>query len=91
MGRNETFAHLQVFFTVVGDLFGQLVGMRQKKIDVEGARLIEHLAGSIEGGSFLGIGSSLGAVAQVKKQFGGPVGLSHRFLFPTQTNVRTSI
>ena len=38
MGRNEAFAHLQACFTVVGDPLGELVGMRQKKVNVRSAR-----------------------------------------------------
>jgi len=59
MGGYKAFPHLQVFFTVVDDLFCQLVGMRQKKVDVEGAGLCQHCCGGSEGCSFLSIGSSL--------------------------------
>src|SRR5258708_32798295 len=53
--------------------------MRQQKVDVESPRFVEHPDGGIEGGSFAGIGSSLPAVAQVKKQLGGGGRLSHAF------------
>src|SRR5258708_40054610 len=53
--------------------------MRQQKVDVESPRFVEHPDGGIEGGSFAGIGSSLPAVAQVKKQLGGAGRLSHAF------------
>src|SRR5258707_15440537 len=53
--------------------------MRQQKVDVESPRFVEHPDGGIEGGSFASIGSSLPAVAQVKKQLGGAGRLSHAF------------
>ena len=34
----EALPHFQVFFAVVGDLFCQLLGMRQKEVDVRSAR-----------------------------------------------------
>jgi hypothetical protein len=52
--------------------------MRQEKVNLEGARLIEHPFSGIQGCSFLGIGSSLPACAQVKEQFRRARGLAHR-------------
>jgi hypothetical protein len=79
MSGNEAFAQLQVLLAVVGDALGQLVGMRQKKVEVEGACLSQHLCRRIQGGSFLAIGSSLAPVSQGNAQLGGPAGLSHLF------------
>src|SRR5260370_1658166 len=53
--------------------------MRQQKVEVESPRFVEHPDGGIEDGSFASIGSSLPAVAQVKKQLGGAGRLSHAF------------
>ncbi len=77
IGRDGPLAHLQMLFRVVRDTLSQLVGMGQEEVDVEGARCIEHLDGGSEGGSFVGIGSSLVSLAQVKEQFRCPYGLSH--------------
>jgi hypothetical protein len=41
--------------------------------------LVQHLRGFIQVCSFAGIGSALGALSQIKEQFGGPLGLSHGF------------
>ena len=38
MGRDEAFAHLQVFFTIVDHPLGELLCMRQKEVDVRSAR-----------------------------------------------------
>ncbi len=67
IGRNEAFAPLQMLLAVIGDLLSELVCMREKKVDLEGARSIEHLYRGSEGRAFLAIGPSLGAFAQIKK------------------------
>ena len=56
MGRDEAFAQLQVLFTVVDHALGQLLGMRQKEVDVEGARSSQHLCRRIKSGALLAIG-----------------------------------
>src|SRR5258708_22739855 len=78
VGGDRPLSHLQVLLRIVGDALSQLVGMRQKKVNVEGACLIEQAASGIQGGSFVCIGSSLVSLAQVKQQFGGARGLAHR-------------
>jgi hypothetical protein len=88
MGRNAAFAHLQVLFTVIDHALGQLACMRQKEVDVEGARGSQHLCRRIQGGSFLAIGSSLVSPAQVKEQFRGASGLAHAVVLLLRTNVR---
>ena len=87
MGRNEAFAPLQVFLAVVGDPLGKFLGMCQKKVEVEGACSSQHRASSLQSGSFLAIGSSLVALAQVQEQFGGACGLSHPLALPRRTKV----
>ena len=77
MRGNEPFAQLQVLFAVVAHPLGELVGMRQKEVDVKGARGSQHRCRRIEGGAFLAIGSSLFALAQVQEQFSGTYRLSH--------------
>jgi hypothetical protein len=51
--------------------------MCQEERDVEGTPLVEHLSRFIQIRSFARIGSALGALSQIKEQFGGPFGLSH--------------
>jgi hypothetical protein len=83
IGGDGAFTQLQVLLRVVGHPLGKLVRMRQEKVNVESARLIEHLCGGIQGRAFLGIGSPLPAFAQVKEQFRRAGRLSH--LFPHVT------
>ena len=52
IGGDGALTHLQVLLRVVGDALGKLGGMRQEKVDVEGARLIEHLCSGMQGRSF---------------------------------------
>src|SRR5215472_13584975 len=85
MGRNEAFAPFQVFLTVVGDPLGELVSMREKKVDVEGACRSEHGCRGSQGRAFLGIGSSLGAFAKIKQHCGGSASLSHLVLLLLRT------
>src|SRR5260221_14461981 len=87
MGRNEAFAPFQMLLAVIGDPLGELVGMREKKVDVEGACSSQHRCRGIQGRTFLGIRSSLGVFAQIKKQFSGSAGLSHLALPLLRTKV----
>src|SRR6266487_1755555 len=87
IGRDRALTHLQVLFGVVGDTLGKLVRMRQEKVDVEGARLSEHLFGGMQGSSLLAIGSSLPTFAQVKEQFRRARRLSHRVVLLMRTIV----
>ncbi len=72
MGGNSTFPDLQMLLAVVRYLLSKLLSMSQKKVEVEGARFVKHLLRSSEGGSFLGIGSSLDTAAQIQAQHRQP-------------------
>src|SRR5258708_15373909 len=87
VGGDRPLAELQVLLRIVGDALRQLVGMRQKKVEVEGACLIEHEGSGIQSGAFVRIGSSLVAPAQGKQQFGGARGLAHAVVLLLRTNV----
>jgi hypothetical protein len=87
MGRNEAFAQLQVFFAVIDHALGELLGMRQKEVNVESAHGSQHRCRRIQGGSFLVIGSSLVSPAQVKGQFRSARGLAHPVVLLLRTNV----
>lgn len=79
MGGDETLPHFQVLLGVVDHRFLELLRMCQKELDGEGTPLVEHLRGFIQVRPFACIGSALGALSQIKEQFGGPLGLSHGF------------
>jgi hypothetical protein len=61
--------------------------MRQKKVNVKGARPIQYLNRRAESGLFVRIGSSLVSPAQVKQQFGGASGLAHPVMLLMRTKV----
>src|SRR5215831_500410 len=61
--------------------------MGQEEVDVEGARPIQDLDRRGEGGLFVGIGSSLVSLAQVKEQFRGTRGLAHPVMLLIRTKV----
>src|SRR5215469_426878 len=77
MGGNEAFAELQLFLTVVGHLFSQLVGMGQKEVEVEGASPLQYLDRRSQSGLFAYIRSSLTSLAKVEGEFRSARGLSH--------------
>src|SRR5260370_14821989 len=85
VGGDGAFAHLQMLLRIVGDTLSQLVGMRQKKVNVEGACLIEHEGSGIKGGSYVNICSSLVSLAPVKEQVRGASGLAHPVLLLMRT------
>jgi hypothetical protein len=87
MGGDGALTHLEVLLRVVGDALGKLLGMRQEKVDVEGARPIEQLFSGMQGRSFLPIGSPLPAFAQVKEQFHRAGRLSHLVVLLMRTKV----
>ncbi len=87
IGGDGALPHFQMLLRVVRDAFGELVGIRQQKVDVEGPRSVEHPDCGIEGGSFAGIGSSLPAVTQIKEEFRGAGRLSHLAVLLTRTKV----
>src|SRR6266571_2078349 len=64
--------------------------MGQKKVEVEGPGLIEHLCRRKQGGAFLAIGSSLIPFPQIKEEFGRSAGLSHLVLLLLETCVPAS-
>jgi hypothetical protein len=87
IGGDRALAHLQVLLRVVRHPLGQLLGMRQEKVDVESTRLIEHLFSGIQSRSFLAIGSPLPACAQVKEQLRRARCLSHLVALLVRTKV----
>jgi hypothetical protein len=87
IGGDGALTHLQVFLRVVGDALGKLIRMRQEKVEVERARLIEHLFSGIQGRSFLGIGAPSPAFALVKEQFRRAGRLSHLVALLMRTKV----
>jgi hypothetical protein len=77
VGTDRPLPHFQMLFRIIGDALCQLVGMGQKEVDVEGARLGKHLDGGIEQSVFFAIGSSLVALVQGKRELGGACCSSH--------------
>jgi len=62
---------------VVGDSLRELLGVCQEEVHVKGAGCIENLHRGIYKGSFVGIGSPLRALAEIKREFGRASRLSH--------------
>src|SRR5260221_377136 len=87
MGGNEAFAPFQMLLAVIGNPLAELVCMREKKVDVESACRSEHRCRGIQGGAFLGIGTSLFSLAQIKQHFGSSADLSHLALPLSRTKV----
>ena len=87
VGTDPPLPHFRMLFRIIGDAFCQLVGMGQKEVDVEGARLGKHLDGGIEEGAFFAIGSSLVALVQGKRELGSACRLSHAAVLLMRTKV----
>jgi hypothetical protein len=74
---DQPFSFLLLLLREIPHTLGQLVGMRQKKSEVESTGRIQDLARFFQLRSFAGIGSPASPIREVKEQLGRTTGLSH--------------
>src|SRR5258708_24183296 len=89
MRGNLPFLFLLEFLREISHTLGQLVGMRQKKSEVESTGRIQDLARLFQIRSFAGISSPASPIREVKEQLGGTTGLSHWPALPAHIRFRT--
>src|SRR6266446_3808678 len=79
---DQPFSFLLLLLREIPHTLGQLVGMRQKKGEVESTGCIQDLGRLFEIGSFTRIHSATCAEGEIKEQLGGAAGLPHSSPLP---------